>query len=785
MTHTEFVQLFLALAVLLAASRLLGESARKLNQPAVLGELMAGILLGPTLLGWLAPDVFGYLFPTKGMLPVVMQGFTTVGITLFLLVAGLEVDLSAIFRQGRSALTVSLSGILIPGLIGFGLGWAGPLLFGGEALGRGENAGVWLFALFFATAMSISALPVIAKTLMDLNLYRSDLGMTVIASAVFDDLVGWIIFALLLGMMGMQSHEGGVGLTMALVAGYVIFMLTIGRWALHRLLPIAQAHMSWPGGVLGMAVALAFAGAALAEWMGVHAIFGAFIVGVALGDSAHLRERTRSTLEQFVTFIFAPIFFATLGLRVNFVQHFDLALVATVLVIACTGKLVGCAVAARSTGLPRRESWAIGAAMNARGAMEIILALLALNAGLITERLFVALVIMALVTSVIAGPLMQRILRRKKARRFTSYVGARSFIADLKADSQFAAIMELANVSGVSGVSAHHAAEFAMDRERVVATGIGQGIALPHARIPGLAKAQAALGISRRGIDFNAPDGEPARIIVLILTPENDDGLLLELYRDVISVFRNQSVRDGALKVRNYTELLALLASVGAEAAPAHGAAEPAARPEASKRGSVVIVGASATARALAKVLGTAQRVVLIDSNAARAAAARADGLEVVEGNALDPQVLAQGGAAEAGRFLCMTTNAEINLLAARTARESFQVPDLHVVQTGGMQPEDKTLKALGAGILFAGETTLGDWDQWFERGEAEILRRPVSGASADQALAGLGPSGDLLVMALERPIKDGRLVMPWQTGMSVQAGDTLVLARVKPRPVA
>lgn len=561
MKHGEFVQLFLALAVLLTASRLLGELARKLNQPAVLGELIAGILLGPTLFGTLAPEQFAFLFPKAGVLPVVMQGFTTVGIVLFLLVAGLEVDLSSVFRQGRAALSVSFSGILIPGVIGFAVGWIGPKLFDGEALGRHANASEWVFALFFATAMSISALPVIAKTLMDLNLYRSELGMTVIASAVFDDLVGWIIFAVLLGMMGASAVGRDVSETIAYTLGYVAFMLTVGRWLLHRILPFIQAHMSWPGGVLGLAVALAFAGAAFAEWIGVHAIFGAFIVGVALGDSSHLRERTRSTLESFVTFIFAPIFFATLGLRVNFIEHFEWPLVLVVLVIACAGKLIGCSIAARSTGLPRRESWAIGAAMNARGAMEIILALLALQAGLITERLFVALVVMALVTSVIAGPLMQRILRRKKVRRFTDYVGSRSFVPDLKADNQFAAIIELANVSGVAGVTALQAAEYAISRERVVATGIGQGIALPHARIPGLQRAQAAFGISRGGIDFNSPDGESAHIVALILTPEEDEGLLLELYRDVVGFFRDPALREGALKVRTYTELLALLAS--------------------------------------------------------------------------------------------------------------------------------------------------------------------------------------------------------------------------------
>lgn len=584
MTHDDIVALFLALGVVLAAARILGEIARKFNQPAVMGELLAGILLGPTLLGAISPELFSQMFPSTPGFTIAMKGLTTLAITLFLLVAGLEVDLSTVFRQGKSALGVSVGGIVIPFAIGMAVGWFGPMLITPEALGLTVGGDGLVFALFLATAMSISALPVIAKTLMDLNLYRSELGMTVIASAVFDDLLGWIIFAVILGMIGAGASGGRfpIGLTIGLTLAYVAFMLTIGRMLLHRSLPFIQAHSTWPGGVLGFAVVLAMLGAAFTEWIGIHAIFGAFMVGVALGDSSHLKERTRLTLENFVTFIFAPLFFATVGLRVNFVANFDIWLVLFVLVIACAGKFLGCGLASRWTGMPWRESWAIGAAMNARGAMEIILALLALEAGLINESLFVALVVMALVTSVIAGPLMQRILRRKKPKRFTDYVGARSFIPELKAANRFAAIIELCHVSGAAGVPMESAIEAVIGRERLVATGVGNGIALPHARIAGLAKPQIAVGISRLGLEFDSPDGAPCHIICLILTREDDHGLALELYRDILASFADPEVRDALLKVRTYVELLALLAATPRDG---HAPTPPAPKPEAITTG--------------------------------------------------------------------------------------------------------------------------------------------------------------------------------------------------------
>lgn len=560
LTEAEIVSFFLALAVLLATARVLGEIARKFNQPSVLGELLAGVFLGPTLLGQYWPEATEFLFST-GHVPLALNGLTTLAISLFLLVAGMEVNLSTVWRQGRVALTVSTLGISVPFILGLGSALIVPYFFGPVAIGREVDADSWIFALFFATALSITALPVIAKTLMDLDMYRSDLGMTIIASATFDDLVGWLIFSIILGMLGHGSASMPVWMTVSLTVGYAVVMLTLGRWLIHKSLPAIQAHLSWPAGVMGFAFTLALVGAAFTEWIGVHAIFGAFIVGVALGDSTHLRERTRTTIEQFVSFIFAPLFFASVGLRVDFAAHFDWALVLTVLVIACAGKVLGCALAARLAGLPAREAWALGMGMNARGAMEIILGLLALQAGLIGERMFVALVVMALVTSMIAGPAMQRILRRKKRKRFTSFVGSRSFIPELKAADRFSAILELVPVSGAQGAEMNAIVDAVIERERVIPTGLGNGIALPHARIKGLIAPQVAMGISRKGIDFDAPDGELARIVCVILTPAEDQNTALELYRDILATFKDPGFRGRVLQVRTYTELLALLAS--------------------------------------------------------------------------------------------------------------------------------------------------------------------------------------------------------------------------------
>lgn len=558
LTHSEVTAMFLALGLLLGSARLFGEIARRFNQPAVLGEILAGILLGPTVLGALAPAASAFLFPRSGGGALALDGLMTLAITLFLLVAGLEVDLSSIWRQGKLAINVGVAGILVPFAVGFGAAWFVPKLMGIEA-----GADPLLFALFMATALSISALPVIAKTLMDLNLYRSDLGMLVVAAAVFNDLVGWIVFAVILGMLGTGPAQAlSIGQTIALTLFFALFMLTVARWLINRALPWIHAHASWPGGVLGFALALALVAAAFTEWIGIHAIFGAFLAGVALGDSRHLRERTRATIEQFVSFIFAPLFFAGIGLKVDFVAQFDLLLVLMVLVIATLGKVLGCGLAGRFSGLGRREAWALGFGMNARGAMEIILGLLALKYGLIGERLFVALVVMALVTSLMSGPLMQRVLHLKKPRRFTDFLSARSFINHLHARTRAEVIAELAKTAAeVAGLEAAEVVDGVMLREEIMATGIGHGLAVPHARLRGLERPVVAVGLSAAGIDFDAPDGRPAQLIFLLLTPVHDDGAHLELLADIATVFKGEEVRNRAGQVSGFTEFLALVRS--------------------------------------------------------------------------------------------------------------------------------------------------------------------------------------------------------------------------------
>lgn len=556
LTSRDIAMLFLSLGILLAVARVLGEIAQRMHQPAVIGELLAGVLLGPTVLGTIAPELSAGLFPLHGVNAIALETISTVAIVLFLLVAGMEVDLSTVWKQGRIGLKVGISSIIIPFFIALGMAWIFP-----ELMGRHLDADPLIFSLFLAIAMAISALPVIAKILMDMGLYRSDLGMVVISAAIFNDLVGWIIFAVLLGLIGDSTDNGNhILLTISLTLMFAVFMLTLGRWLIHKALPFVQAYTRWPGGELSFALVLGFLGASLTEWIGIHAIFGAFVVGAAVGDSSHLRERSRVIIDNFVSFIFAPIFFAGIGLKVNFLTHFDLSLIIVITLVACICKFSGAMIGARWGKMAVQETWAVGSAMVSVGTMGIIVGMIALEAGIIQQNLFVALIVMAIVTSMISGPLMRMVLRTEQKQELGDLLSQKLFFQPLDATSRRGVIQEMATaVCTTKALDLKMVSQAVHAREDALSTGIGNGVALPHARIEGLQNSVVAVGISEKGIDFDAPDGKPAHVIFLILTPADDPRGQLEIVSKIARLFSNPQMAERARENTNFTDFLALV----------------------------------------------------------------------------------------------------------------------------------------------------------------------------------------------------------------------------------
>lgn len=408
MNHQEFIVFLTQIFLMVGVAWMFGYLMRRLNQPMVLGELIGGVLIGPTVLGNCLPGFYAHLFPDDSAVMTARDALLRVGMLFFMFSAGLEVNLKSLGKRKTSVALASILGGALP----FAFGYGAVLLYP-EFWGNGKPSG--MLALFMGTALSISALPVIARILMEVDLMRRDVGVVVMSAAMVNDLFGWSLLAVILHGLEQGEPVGNLGLTLATVAAFSVVVLLSGHWIVQPLLRGANFSETWPGGLLTVCAVLVFMAAVGAEELGIHAIFGAFLVGVALGQGARPEEEIciHRIIQPFALSFFAPLYFVSVGLKVDFSAHFDGVLVLVVFLIACLGKIFGGGLGARLGGLPLRESLAVGVALNARGAIEIIMASVALEHRLIGPRVFVALVVMAFATSMISGPLLKRLVVKR------------------------------------------------------------------------------------------------------------------------------------------------------------------------------------------------------------------------------------------------------------------------------------------------------------------------------------------------------------------------------------
>lgn len=394
--------LFCQISLLLLLARSLGEIFRRFDQPPVLGELLAGILLGPSVLGALLPGLEHVLFPPTAEQFHLLEALSWLGMVFLMLLTGIETDIRVLANLGRPAFAASLMGILIPFATGFALGWAIPddmLAQPGQRL---------LFSLFLATAMSISAVPVIAKILIDLRLIRRDLGLVILGAGVTDDTIGWVLLSVITGI----ATKGGVsvGSVLGSVVSTALFIAAcslVGVRLVQGLLRWVDDHCRIEHAMVTAVVLVTLICASVTEWIGIHAVFGAFAAGIMISQSPRVRRDTVEKLEGLLLGVFAPLFFTYAGLKVDLMRDFSLGLAALILAVACFGKIVGCTMGAYWGGLGRWESLSVGFGMNARGAMGLVVAIVGLSLSLLSGPMYAAIVLMALFTSFMAPPLLR------------------------------------------------------------------------------------------------------------------------------------------------------------------------------------------------------------------------------------------------------------------------------------------------------------------------------------------------------------------------------------------
>jgi len=397
-------------ALLLAVARGLGYAFRRMGQPAVVGELGAGLLLGPSLFARLLPGPAAEIFPGTVSESAPILAIAWVGVALLLVETGFETDLKLLRSLGRQASAVSVGSLVVPLAIGFGLGAVMP----GEVF-YGENASSFTFAAFIAVAMSISALPVVARIMVEMNLMRRSIAQVTVAAAMVNDLFGWILLGVLSGIVASGGVQVGATLTTVVaIAAFFAFALTIGQRLADRALRAARQASEGLSGPLTVTVVVVLVAATITQAIGVEAVLGAFIAGIVLGRSPYQVKEVRRTIELMSAAVFAPIFFATAGIYVDLgalASGSGIFWAVVVIVAATVAKLVGSYVGARAGGMSHGDGLALGYGLNARGAMEIVLATIAFSIGVFSQDAYTIIVLMAMVTSLMAPPLLRRALR--------------------------------------------------------------------------------------------------------------------------------------------------------------------------------------------------------------------------------------------------------------------------------------------------------------------------------------------------------------------------------------
>ncbi|HWG06925.1 MAG TPA: cation:proton antiporter [Beijerinckiaceae bacterium] len=403
------------LLLLLVVGRGLGELMQRFGQPAVIGQLVGGLLLGPSLFGWIWPQGYHFVFPNTAEQKSLLSGIADIGVLMLLLVTGMELDLKLASRIGKPAVTVAAMGVAVPFACGFALGQFLPdsLLPGGR-----ERL---VSALFLGTALSISSIKIVAMVVRDMNFMRRDLGQIIVASAIIEDTVGWIIIAVTLGIAGAGNiAAGSIGWILVSTALFLVASYTVGRTLAFKLIRWVNDHLVSEDMVITATLVLMLALALITQAIGVNTVLGAFVAGVLVGESPIMSSEIEERLRGFITAFLMPVFFGLSGLGADLTILKNPTMIlatAGLVLVASVGKFCGAFSGGWLGGLSRKQSLALGCAMNARGSTEVIVATIGLSMGALTQNLYTMILAMAVITTMAMPPMLRWALGRLPLER--------------------------------------------------------------------------------------------------------------------------------------------------------------------------------------------------------------------------------------------------------------------------------------------------------------------------------------------------------------------------------
>ncbi len=549
--HHIFLFLVQVFIILLLA-RVSGEIFKKFNWPSLTAELLVGIILGPTILGRFFPEISSLLFPDDIIQKNMLETIAWVGLFFLLLDTGLEIDFSSALRQKGSVLVIAFADILIPMIIAFV-----PTLFIGSSYLVDPSRKIE-FSLFIATVMTISAIPVASRVMHDLNILKTDMGFLTISALAVNDFTGWILFTIILAIFT-QSGLSYTGIFMIFFVTFLfsVIALTFGRKVSNNIVDLFQKYkFPEPASSFTFACLSGFLCGAITQKLGIHGLFGFFVAGVMVGEAKNIKENTRSIISQMVHSLFVPLFFVNIGLKIDFLKGFDFFIVLFMVLVGIFGRYIGAWLGALFVGIDKYERNLIAIAHTPGGMMEIVVALLAFEMNLITQPIFVAIVISAIFSSVIMGPWMSYSLKKMKDVNLLDYLELNNCIDILdKGEKEDILRKILLNVSEIIDINVNEMLNVFLKREREFSTGIGNNVSIPHIITDKIEKPVLSFALVKEGVEWNSPDGKDVNFVFLLISPAKNRELHLKILSKIAIKMKDDSVRSKIFESDNLREL--------------------------------------------------------------------------------------------------------------------------------------------------------------------------------------------------------------------------------------
>jgi len=538
--HNLFIFL-VQFALLLGLSKAVGLLFEKFKQSSITGEVLVGLLLGPAIFGRYFPQFQGALFPKDPLQISMLETIAWFGNFYLLMETGLDVNFGRIWKQRGQALTISLTDLIVPVLVAFV-----PIYLIGDAFLVDPSKRL-IFTLFVSTIMTISALPVAIRVMYDLNILKSDTGFLIISALTINDLIGWVVFTIILGIFSQaQVDYVSVARLVVLTLGFTAISLTLLRRGVDKAMTVIHNRFGADTGLKTSFVFLVgMLFGAVTLQIGIHSLFGFFIAGIVLGEAKHFSQNDRHVMNRLVHSVFVPVFFANIGLHLDFVKSFDLGLVALFTVVGIAARFIGAWIGARLAKQDRSDVETIAICHTAGGEMHIVVAILAFSSGLITHQVFVGIVIASIISTVVFGPWLARALKRRRKGILEIVFGHDAVLDDADYGSREELIDAMGDIIAAKARrDVNEVLAAIARREDQMSTAMGRGIAFPHARLEGIKHPMIFVARNRRGLEWDAPDGVPVRWVFFVITPQANPSAQLRILQMLATTLNNKELRQ-------------------------------------------------------------------------------------------------------------------------------------------------------------------------------------------------------------------------------------------------